>query len=172
MLTVQLSLTLGGEISVVIPFLVLYWPHASVFFSLYLVSSVPRFCLHEFFPPSFLTSIPCFWCILPVFFFFGLLGSLPCPSGLLFCSVLVSSFSVPYLSLSIPSRTAVRGSSLPAPSPSRESPPSPPFAFTLCLFACYFLFLSETQDLPWNPTVSVCCRLFMFSILLSYLPMR
>lgn len=86
------------------------------------------------------------WCqplLLAAFSFCGLLGFLPCPSGLLFCSVPISCFSVPYFLLSIPSSTPVQGSSLSAPSPSGELQPPSPSPLFLCLFAWHFLFLSE-----------------------------
>lgn len=113
--------------------------------------------------PIFLLSSP----------FFGLLVFLPCPLGLLFCSVPISSFSVPYFSLSIPSSTPVQGSSLPAPSPSGELQPPPPSAFSLFSVSfCLSFSLSLRRLHPWIPTISVCCYLFMFSIVLFYLPMR
>lgn len=94
---------------------------------------------------------------------------LSCSLGLFFCAVPISSFSVPYISLSIPSGTAGWGSSLPAAFPSGEMQPPPPSALTLfsvsfCL--AFSLFPQKTVYLPWIHIISAT----VYSCFPSYYP--
>lgn len=149
----------------------------SLFFLVFLslhsvyVSFCPQSLLASIHPnsPMFLV-MPASFSFLFFFLPFLILVYLTCSSGLRFCSIPISFFSVPYFSYCIPSSFPVQSSSLLSLS-SEELQTIPPSLCFLSLF-CDILFgifsFSQIMNLTWILGLPLAVHVFHLIILLTH----